>query len=104
MNKSDRVSFLDSFGVGHFQIALGMASPDAKEQVHGNDRHLIEEVEEKQIEGHEDADGRRRQNQQGDVKFLGSILYMPGHENSGEQENARGEDQGCTDAVAPEIE
>ena len=76
-NEPDRIPKLAAFGIGHAQIPLGMTPPHAQQQIHGQHRHFIKEVEEEQVQRHEDPDGCRRQDQQEDIKFLGAILDVP---------------------------
>ena len=74
-----------AFRTGHFEISLGVAAPDAKQRIHGDDRHLIEEVQKDQIQRDIDADGRAGEHQQKRVKLLGPVLDVPRDEDTGEQ-------------------
>ena len=77
--------------------------PHAQQHVHGQHRHFIKEVEEEQVQRHEDPDGRRGQDQQEDVEFLGTILDVPGNEDPRKQQNGRGKDQGGPDAIHADV-
>ena len=103
-DETDRVAFLQSLGVGHVQIPLGVAAPHAQQHIHRDDRHLVEEIQEEHVQRHEDADRGGRQDQQENVEFLRAVLDMPGDEDPGEQEDRRGQHQGGPDAIHPEIE
>src|SRR5207249_4712214 len=84
-DEPDRIALFQAFGIGHVQVALGMAAPDSQQEVHRDDRHLIKEIEEEQVQGHEHADGGGSQDQQEDVKLLGAVLDVPGDEDPGKQ-------------------
>ncbi len=103
-NEPDPVAFLLPLGIRHVQVALGMAAPHPEEQVHREHGHLVKEVEEEQVQGHEHADRRGGQDEQEDVEFPGAVPDVPGDEHPGEQEDRRRQHQRRPDAVHPEIE
>ena len=74
-----------AFRAGHLEVSLGVAAPDAEQRIHGDDRHLIEEVQKDQIQRDIDADGRAGEHQQKRVKLLGPVLDVPRDEDTGEQ-------------------
>ena len=102
-DEPDRIPKLPAFLIGHAQIAFGMTAPHAQQHVHGQDRHFIKEVEEEQVQRHEHPDGRRGQDQQEDIKFLGAILDVPRNEDAREQQNGRCKNQGCPDAIHSDV-
>src|ERR1700682_4530732 len=55
-------------------IKLPRPSPDADEQVHGNQHGFPEHKEEKEIERHEDAEHARLKDEKPNVIFLNAIL------------------------------
>src|SRR5713101_3714819 len=69
-------------------VDAALVSPDADEEVHGNQHHFPEEEEEEEVEREEDADHADFEHQQHDEKFLDAVLdAVPGgeHRDGGEE-------------------
>jgi len=85
-------------------VDAAVVSPDADEEVHGDQHHFPEEEEEKEVEGEKDADDADFEHQQHDEKFLYAVLDAgPGGEDRDGGEEGGQDDQEEADAVKPEV-
>src|SRR5216683_5626947 len=85
-------------------VDAALVSPDADEEVHGNQHHFPEEEEEEEVEREEDADHADFEHQQHDEKFLDAVLdAVPGGEHGDGGQKRGKDDQEQTDAVKAEV-
>src|SRR5713226_6165051 len=86
------------------RVDAALVSPDADEEVHGDEHDFPEKEEEEEVQREEDADHADFEHQQHDEKFLDAVLdAVPGgeHRDGGEE---RGEDdQEQADTVEAEM-
>ena len=82
----------------------GRVAPNPDEQVHGDEHHFPEDVEQEEVQGDEDADHAGHQGQQADHEFLDPDLdVVPGGQDAqrGEEGGEHDEQQGK--AVDPHV-
>ncbi len=88
----------------HGGIDAALVSPNADEEIHGDEHDFPEEKKEEEIEREEDTDHADFEHQQHDEEFLDAMLdAIPGREygNSGQERSQDDEEQ--ADAVQTEM-
>src|SRR5581483_1244797 len=71
-------------------------------KVHRDDRELVEEEEEEEVERHVDPHRRRAEDQEIDIKLLQAVLHMPGDEDPCEHQEGGGQNHRGADPVDAE--
>ena len=83
---------------GVLRSEVGAAAPHADEQVHRHNGQLVEEEEEEEVRGQEDAVHARHQQHQPDEEVLGPVGHVPGHQHARHEDDGVQQDEGRRDA------
>ena len=87
------------------RIDAALAAPDADDQEHRDEAGLEEQVEENEVEGLEDADHGRLEDEEGDHVLLEPVLdRLPGGEDRERHQEGREQDERHREAVDAELE
>src|SRR5258708_32765127 len=84
-------------------IEAAVATPDGDEEIHGDEHHFPENVEEEEIKRNEDADHAGLEEEKQNVVFLGAEMNgAPEREDGNHAEECRDNDEQQADAVNAE--
>ena len=87
------------------RIDAPLAAPDADDQEHRDQAGLEEQVEQHEVEGREDADHRRLEDEEGDHVLLDAVLdRVPRSQDAERHQERREQDERHREAVDAELE
>ena len=84
------------------RVLAARPAPDADEEVHRQEHHLPEDVEEEEVEREERAEHARFQHQKQDAISANELVDLPAGDHGQEAERGGQQDEGHTDAVGAE--
>jgi hypothetical protein len=72
----------------HGTVFLARASPNRDQQIHGEQRHVVPDEDEKQVEAHEKAENAGDQEEKQREELLDPVFQLPHGQNAREKHDA----------------